>query len=170
MGHTYRCLFFFNFWKKMDFPYFFSFSLACYHMAAKTFQTFPEFSSHWPSQKHCFGFFKFEFTIFHDFFFFFVKMGPRGSKTLKRYSSLTSLLIFFQAFPGFVLIGPHKCTVFDFWNFDDFPCLFFSLSPLCHIGKPKTATISNRSYRRAKLSILWAWKVSIQRIPWYLDS
>ncbi len=33
------------------------------------FQTSPEFSSQWSSQKYCFGYSNFEFTIFNDFFF-----------------------------------------------------------------------------------------------------
>ncbi len=41
-----------------------------------------------------------------------------GAKTSKRYSSLKSLLNPFKLFLKFLLSGPHKSTVLDFWNFE----------------------------------------------------
>ncbi len=41
-----------------------------------------------------------------------------GVKTLKRYSSLKYLLNPFKLFLKFLLSGPHKSTVLDFWNFE----------------------------------------------------
>ncbi len=40
-----------------------------------------------------------------------------GAKTLKFYSSLKSLLNRFKLFLNFLLSGPHKSTVLDFWHF-----------------------------------------------------
>ncbi len=39
-----------------------------------------------------------------------------GAKTSKRYSSLKSLLNPFKLLLKFLLSGPHKSTVLDFWN------------------------------------------------------
>ncbi len=41
-----------------------------------------------------------------------------GAKTSKRYSSLESLSNPFKLFLNFVLSGPHKSSVLDFWNFE----------------------------------------------------
>ncbi len=68
------------------------------------------------------------FLDFLRIFFIFVNMGPYGSKKLqcykklqlqsKCYSSLKSLLNLFKLFLNFLLSGPHKSTVLDFWNFE----------------------------------------------------
>ncbi len=79
------------------------------------FQTPPEFSSQWSSQKNYFGFFKFLVTIFPRFFFvsFSLTLDPMVAKTSKRYSSLQSLLNVSKHLLNFFLIDPYK-TVFDF--------------------------------------------------------
>ncbi len=59
--------------------------------------------------------------FFRIFFFVLANMGPYGSQTSKRYSSLKSLLSPFKHFLNFLLNGPHKGTVFGFlkfWVFD----------------------------------------------------
>ncbi len=53
---------------------------------------------------------------------------------LKSYSSLKSLLNPFKLFMNFLLNGPHKSTVLNFWNFDvlifqDFSCVFVNMGP-----------------------------------------
>ena len=44
-------------------------TLLLLQIAAKRFETCPEFSSQWSSQKYVWDFWNFEFLIFNDFFF-----------------------------------------------------------------------------------------------------
>ena len=64
-------------------------------------------------------------TWFFFFFWFFKKypivrnMVPYGSKRFqKRYCSFKSLVYLFKLFLNFLLSGPHKNSVLDFWNFE----------------------------------------------------
>ncbi len=41
-----------------------------------------------------------------------------GAKISKRYSSLKSVLNPFNVFLNFLLSGPHKSSVLNFWNFE----------------------------------------------------
>ncbi len=63
-------------------------------------------------------FWNFEFRIFHEFFSFLLTWDSMGAKTSKRYSSLKSLLNLFKLFLNFLLSGPRKSTVLDFWNIE----------------------------------------------------
>ncbi len=56
--------------------------------------------------------------IFQEFCSFLLTWAPLGAKTSKRYSSLKSLLNPFKLFLKFLLSGPQKSTVLDFWNFE----------------------------------------------------
>ncbi len=44
-------------------------TLLLLQIAAKSFETCPEFSSQWSSQNYVWDFWNFEFAIFNDFFF-----------------------------------------------------------------------------------------------------
>ncbi len=61
-------------------------------------------------------FWNFEFLIFQKFCLFLLTWDPMGAHTSKRYSFLKSLLNPFKLFLKFLLSGPHKSTVLDFWN------------------------------------------------------
>ena len=112
-----------------------------------------------------FFFFNFEkhWGDFLRIFFIFVSIEPyMGAKTLKRYSSLKSLANLFKLFLNFLLSGPYKSTLFEFWNLD-FPIfnefLNFTIVPM---GKPKTSIICKMSDRGEKRSEIWASGESIQ--------
>ncbi len=55
---------------------------------------------------------------FYEYFSFSLTWDPMGAKTSKRYSSFKSLLNPFNLFLNFLLSGPDKSTVLDFWNFE----------------------------------------------------
>ena len=80
-----------------------------------------------------------------DLLFVFVNMGPYGSKTSKRYSSIKSLLIPFKLFLNFLLNGPQKSTVLDFWNVGFLIFTNFGISPLYPMEKPKTQLSGKRA-------------------------
>ncbi len=76
-----------------------------------------------------------------------------------RYCSLKSLLTFFKLLLKSPLSSPHKSAVLIFFLRYDFSRFFaeISLSPLCHIRKPKTAIISKRHHInliKAKLRVI----------------
>ncbi len=54
---------------------------------------------------------------FSDFLNLRLKLHAMGTNISKRYSSLKSLLNFFKLLLNFLLSGPHKSTLLDFWNF-----------------------------------------------------
>ena len=108
-------------------------------------EPFSEISSQWSSQKYSFGFF---------FFFVSVTWDPMGVKTSKRYSSLKSLLNLFDMFLNFLINGPRKGTVLDFWN-----CEFLIFIEFHHCtlwGNKKGLNYLETSDRRAKRSEIWA--------------
>ena len=65
---------------------------------------------------------KMHFQMFEDLFFVFVLIvltwDPMGAQNSKRYSALKSLLNLFKLFLNFLLSGPHKSTIWDFWKFE----------------------------------------------------
>ncbi len=63
-----------------------------------------------PYAQNCFSFLKKKKS-------FSLTWDPMEAKTSKRYSSLKSLLSPFKLFLNFLLSGPDKSTVLDFWNF-----------------------------------------------------
>ncbi len=65
-----------------------------------------------------FSFWKTFFLFFYEYFSFSLTWDPMWVKTLKRYSSLKSLLNPFKLFLKFLLSGLYKSTVLDFWNFE----------------------------------------------------
>ncbi len=88
-------------------------------------------------------FWNFEFLIFSRFFYIYILSSltwePMGAKTSIRYTSLKLRLNFSQLLLNFLLSGPGKSTVLDFWNFE--LTIFFLNSPLCPVGKPKPSII-----------------------------
>ncbi len=84
----------------------------------ESFQTLSEISSQWSYKSSVLDFWNFEFLIFQEFCSFSLTWDPMGAKTSKRYSSLKSLLNPFKLFLNFLLSGPDKSTVLDFWNFE----------------------------------------------------
>ncbi len=96
----------------------------------ESFQTFSEISSQWSWQKYCFGFLKFWVFDFSEILFLFVNMGPYGRQNAK--TLLLNQITFdsFHFFVKFLLSGPHKSTVLDFWNFDFFIFPEFCSFPL----------------------------------------
>ncbi len=87
-----------------------------------------------PDKSTVLDFWNFEFLIFQEFCSFSLTWDPMGDKTSKRYSSLKSLLTPFKLFLNFLLIGPHKGIVLDFWNFEflifhDFFFVFVHIEP-----------------------------------------
>ena len=113
----------------------------------ESFQTFSEFSSQWSSQKYCFEFLKFWVFLYFTVFSFSLTWDPMAAKTSKRYSCL---------YLNFLLIGPHKSTVLDFWNFN-FPifneCFNFTIVP--YEETKKTSFVWKTSDRRVKRSDIW---------------
>ncbi len=66
---------------------------------------------------------KTRFLIFSDLW---LALDPTGAKISKRYSSLKSPLNLFKLFLNFLLRGPHKSTVLDYWNLSlQFFTIFF---------------------------------------------
>ncbi len=57
-------------------------TLLLLQIVAKSFQTFPEFSYQWSSQNYFWDFWNFENWNFNNIFFF-INMGPYGSKYFK---------------------------------------------------------------------------------------
>ena len=55
-----------------------------------------------------------DFTIFQDFFFVFVNMGPYASQNCKKANPRSNRFDFCTKLLNFLLSGPHKSTVLDF--------------------------------------------------------
>ena len=70
-------------------------------------------------------------------------MGPYGSQTSKRYSSLKSLLNLLKLFLNFLPNGYHRRTVLDFWNFEFmiFHISFFVFVSMARCGRKKIKTL-----------------------------
>ena len=100
-----------------------------------------------------FEFLKFWVLFCQEFFSFSLTWGPTGAKISKRHSSLKSLLDLFNLFLNFLVSGPHKSTILDFWNFE-FPIFndFFLNFTIVPYGKPKASIIWKMSDCRAKRS------------------
>ena len=73
-------------------------TLLLLQITTKSFQTSPEFSSQWSSQKNVWDFWNFENWNFNDFFFVFLNMGPYGSQDFK---TLLLHQISFESFQTF---------------------------------------------------------------------
>ena len=102
------------------------------------FRTFSDFFYQWSSQKYCFEFLKFRVFDFSGFFFSFsLTWDSMGAKTSKRYSSHKSLLNLFNLFLNFLLNGPQKSTVLDFWNFEFAIFNDFTIVPYGRNQKPQ---------------------------------
>ena len=92
-------------------------------------------------------------------------MEPYWSKNFKTLLLPQVTFEFFQTYAEFSSHWPsYECT--NFHNFFS----EISLSPLCHIEKPKTAIISTRSHLRGKRGEIWASGVSIKCIQGSFDS
>ena len=107
------------------------------------------------------------FSNFSRFFFSFsLTWDPVGAKTWKRYSSLKSRLNDSKLLMNFLLGGPHKRTVLEFWNFEfaifnNFLTFKFTIVPY---GKTKTAIIWNMWDRRAKRGEIWDSRVLVYMV------
>ena len=114
----------------------------------------------------------FEFPIFNDFSSFSLTWTLWQQKSSKCYSSLKSLQNILKLLLNFLLNRRHKSTFLDFWNFEFmiFDKTNFSHLPLYPMGQPKTSIIWKPSNRTAKLSEIWASRVSVQCILVTFDS
>ncbi len=109
------------------------------------FKLFLKFLLSCPHKSTVLDFCNFEFLMFQDFFCsFLLTWDPMGAKTLKRYSSLKSLLNPFKLFLNFLPSSPPKSTVLNFCNFEGF--LFFRIFffPFSLKWDPTGAKISKR--------------------------
>ena len=84
------------------------------------------------------------FWFFTIFFSFSLTWDPMGANTSKRYSSLKSLLNPFKLDLKFLLCGPHKTTVLDFWNFE--VLIFQDFVSFSLTWDPRGAKTSKRHY------------------------
>ncbi len=113
---------------------------------------------------------KMYFLIFHDFLLLSLTWDPYVWE--EKCQNATPPSNRFWIFPNcsciFYSLGPHKSSVWEFWNFE-----FYNFSGIflwkfrfhhCVIVKHKTAIISKRSHRKTKRSEIWVWWVSIQCI------
>ncbi len=88
-------------------------------IAAKRFQTSPEFSSQWSSQNYSWDSWNFENWKNNDFFSGFVNMGPYGGSQ-NFITLLLPQIIFesFQTFSGFSSQWSSQKYSFGFWNLE----------------------------------------------------
>ncbi len=93
-------------------------TLLLLRIAAESFQNFSEYSSQRASQKYVWNVCNFENWNFNQLYSFSLTWDPMGAKISKRYSSLKSVLNHFKLFLNFLLSGPHKSAILNFWNFE----------------------------------------------------
>ena len=93
---------------------------------SRKFQTFPEFSSQWPSQNCVWDFWNFDNGNFNEFYLFSLTWDPMGAKISKRYSSYKSQPKVFKLFLNFPPNGPHKNTldIFEILSFRSITIFF----------------------------------------------
>ncbi len=106
-------------------------------IAFEFFRMFVEFSWHWPSQKYCFGFLKFWFAIFHNFFFDFVTM-EENFETLIPPQIVFEFIKFLRIF--FSVHVTKEVLDFVFFLYYDFSWLFFgnfTSTTLCRMRNSK---------------------------------
>ena len=130
----------------------------------------PEISSQLSSQKY--GFWNFEFMIFHNFFSFAWRWDPNGSQNFK---TLLLPQISFESFQPFLefssqLSSQKYCFGFLKFKFQSFH-EFLNSTIVPGMGKPKTSIVWKTSDRGAKLSEIWASGVSLLCIQglWHLS-
>ncbi len=130
-------------------------TLPLLQIAAESFQTFPEFSSQWSSQK-LFGIFEILKIEILTIFILFVNVGPNGSKN---YKTLLLLQIAAKRLETCLEFSAQWSSRNYFWVFRNFDFLliiifFFKIanSPLYPRDKLKTSIIWKTSDRRTKRS------------------
>ena len=115
------------------------------------------------------------FINFNTIFQFSLTQDPMGMKISKRYSSFKLLLNYSKLLLKFLLSGPHKRTLLDFWNFEFPICkifFFFFFLKFTNVpyGETKNLNYLETSERRAKWSGIWASGMRIQCIQGTFDS